>query len=145
MLIKFSNLNKYGNSRSRIIFVKNPPFSYNPEGLGRFVGTQRFKYDYEGFLPPGLLTNIKGERYITPSWQRVHPETTLSDINWIKPVVKKSKPTKPQTWEFKSSSSDQIYTVVKTYENKLKCDCMGFWRSRGNCKHVKEVKQKLND
>lgn len=142
MLIEFSNLNKYGNLRSRILFVKNPPFSCKTEGLGRFIGTRVFKYEYEGIIPPGLIVATDGTKYIVPTWQKVHPKTTLSDIKWINKVPKIEKP-KTETWEFKSSSSDQVYTVTN-YDNKLKCDCMGFFRSRGNCKHVKQVKIELN-
>jgi hypothetical protein len=29
--------------------------------------------------------------------------------------------------------------------DKLKCNCMGFWKSKGNCKHVKEVRIELGD
>lgn len=144
MLLKFSNLNKYGNLRHRIIYVDKLPFTYNPEGLGKFVGTSRFRYMHEHYHPPGLFVDLEGNKYITPTWIKVHPKTTLEDINWVKPSLDKVEKSKIKTWEFKSSSSDQVYTVTYN-ENKIKCDCMGFFRSRGNCKHVKQVKKELND
>lgn len=143
MLIEFSNLNKYGNLRSRILFIESPPFSYKNYGLGKFIDIRVFKYEYEDITPPGLITTADGVKYIVPTWQQVHPKTTLSDIKWVNKIPKIEKP-KTKIWEFKSSSSDQTYTVTY-YDSKLKCDCMGFFRSRGNCKHVKQVKTELND
>jgi len=78
-LWQFSNLNKYGTLRKRIMYRPDgEAFSYNPRGLGRFVAVRRFKYTYEHTLiPPGLFTDQKGDKYIVPTWQKVHPETTL--------------------------------------------------------------------
>jgi hypothetical protein len=144
MLIRFSNLNKYGHLRSRIIYLEGTQFTYKPKGLGKFIAAQPFKYEYEGLLPPGLFVTSEGDKYIVPIWKKVHPQTTKDDIIWTKPSY--IIPTKEvKQWEFKSSSSDQIYKVTQNDNNELKCNCMGFFRSRGNCKHVKEVKQKLND
>ena len=45
MLWKFTNKNKYGNLRSRIVYRPDgEPFSYNPKGLGNFVAVRSFKY-----------------------------------------------------------------------------------------------------
>ena len=75
-----------------------------------------------------------------PGWVEVLPETRLEDINWIKPKVKVAK-SKTITKTFKSSSSDAIYTT-KYYPDsgKLHCDCPGTWRTGGNCKHVKQMR-----
>ena len=63
-LWKFSNLNKYGNLRHRIIHTESSQFSYKPKGLGPFVGVRRFKYTYEhistlgGYFANGILVPI---------------------------------------------------------------------------------------
>jgi hypothetical protein len=141
-LFIFTNLNKHGNLRKRLIYRPSSQFSYSPKGLGKFVSTRSFKYTYEhDFLPPGLYTNFEGKKYITPTWQEVHPQTTLEDINWVKP--KKIEHEIPKdTWEFKSSSSESVYTVKQTGHNKFQCNCPGYWRSaERKCKHVKEVEK----
>ena len=133
-LWKFTNKNKYGTLRSRIIYKPNgQAFSHGP-GFGSFVNVQMFKYEYKhDVLPPALVT-------IVPTWQEVDPNTTLKDITWIKPkpVAKRSE-TVIKT--FKSSSSDTEYTT-KYYptSGKYFCDCPGSWRSLGNCKHIKQMK-----
>ena len=69
-----------------------------------------------------------------------HPKTTIDDIEVIK--KRKNKPRQPtDTWSFTSSNGNGTYKVTK-HGDKFKCNCMGFWRSKGNCKHVKEVRDK---
>jgi hypothetical protein len=65
-LWRFSNLNKYGNWRHRIVsWPDNKPFSHGP-GFGRAVGVQRFKYEHtHAYIPPALLVSPKdGQKYI---------------------------------------------------------------------------------
>jgi len=46
-------------------------------------------------------------------------------------------------FKFKSSTSDYEYTT-KVLGNKFSCNCPGYWRSYSReCKHVKEIKNKL--
>lgn len=46
-LWQFSNLNKYGTLRSRVMYLPDgKPFSHGP-GFGKFVAVKRFKYPYE--------------------------------------------------------------------------------------------------
>ena len=87
-IVEFSNLNKYGNLRTRRFYQEKSNFGINPKGLGHFITFKLFKYDYKYHIAPSL-TNFNGKRYIVPTWQEVLPETTLNDINWIKPKVKK--------------------------------------------------------
>jgi hypothetical protein len=140
-LWKFTNLNKYGNSRTRIIHRPNgKAFGFNPHGLGSFVNVQMFKYEYKHDILPPTLTVLNGQKYIVPTWQKVDPNTTLNDIQWIKPKPKvKRKETVIKT--FKSGSSDMTYTT-KYYptSGKYFCDCPGSWRSFGNCKHIKQMR-----
>ena len=91
-LWQFSNLNKYGTLRSRVIYLPDgKPFSHGP-GFGKFVAVKRFKYLYkEPLLPPTLFVDQDGRKFIVPTGQEVLPETTLKDIEWIKPKVKVNK------------------------------------------------------
>ena len=141
-LFIFANLNKHGNLRKRLIYRPTSQFSYSPKGLGKFIDVRPFKYTYEhDFLPPGLYVNSEGKKYITPTWQEVHPQTTLEDINWVKPK-KIEREIPKDTWEFKSSSSESIYIVKRIGHNKFQCNCPGYWRSaERKCKHVKEVEK----
>ena len=142
MLWKFTNTNKYGTLRSRIVY--NPdgkPFTIG-KGFGPFVAARVFKYDHEHMLPPSLFTShVDGQKYIIPGWQKVLPETTLNDINWIKPEVKKQEPEKNE-WLFESSSDPGHFYKVRQIGVKLTCNCPGVWRSKDRrCKHIKEVEQ----
>jgi hypothetical protein len=73
-LIQFSNLNKYGTIRKRIMYTPTMPFRFNPKGLGPFVSVTIFKYRYEHYIPPTLFNANDGKRYILPTWQEVLPE-----------------------------------------------------------------------
>ena len=91
-------------------------------------------------FPPSITTTLTGT-YIVPGWIKVDPSTKLSDINWEKEEIK-IEPKKDE-WKFKSSSSNEIYTVQKT-GFKFKCNCKGYWRSKDReCKHIKEIKKGL--
>jgi len=140
-LFKFSNLNKYGNLRTRLVYRKSSQFKFNPKGLGKFVGVKRFKYDYvHEYISPALL-NIGDKKYLVPDWKEVDPNTTLDDINWIQPVKPEPK-IEPNLFKFKSSSSNAVYTVRKIMDS-YKCNCPGYWRSKAReCKHIKELKNK---
>jgi hypothetical protein len=141
-LWKFSNLNKYGNIRTRIIYRPDgESFGINPKGFGPFIGINRFKYEYkESLLPPHLCV-IKDQKYIMPTWTPVLMETQLSDIDWIKPKKKKSSKKPPIVETNKSSSSSKIYTTTFYPDSeKYYCDCPGTWRTGGNCKHIKKMR-----
>jgi len=88
------------------------------------------------------IVKFPNKSVIYPLQIKVHPKTTLKDIIVTREVNKTPPPPQqPNQWKFKSSSSDIIYTVVETL-GKLKCNCPGFYRAKGNCKHIKEVKGK---
>jgi len=89
----------------------------------------------------GAFTMQDGKKYHVPSWTEVHPETTFEDI-----IVEK-KPfqelfVEPKTWSFESASSDKVYTVRLTKNNKLSCDCWGYIAHK-KCKHIKQVQEEL--
>ena len=142
MLWKFTNTNKYGNLRSRIVYRPDgEAFGFNPKGFGSFVHVQVFKYIYEHpLIPPSLFTGQDGQKYIVPTWQKVVPETTLNDIKWVKPEIKKPKPEKNE-WLFESSSDPGHFYKVRQVGVKYTCNSPGVWRSKDReCKHIKEVK-----
>ena len=140
-LWKFTNLNKHGNTRSRIIYRPDgKAFGFNPKGLDSFVNVQMFKYEHKHEIIPPSLVVLNGKKYIVPTWKEVDPNTTLKDIQWVKPKPK-VKRSKTVVKTFNSGSSDAIYTT-KFYPDSGKyfCDCPGSWRSFGNCKHIKQMR-----
>jgi len=107
-----------------------------------------FKYEYiHAMLPPTLfISSTSGKKYIVPTWQEVHPETTLNDIEWIKPE-KIEVPVEKDVWKFESSSDPGHFYTVKKSGLKLTCNCSGFYRAKDRnkgCKHVQEVRKQLN-
>ena len=106
---------------------------------------RRFKYEYKGEVMPPTLLELNGKTYIMPIWKEVVEGTTLNDIEWIKPKPKKKR-TEPVIKTFTSGSSDNVYTT-KYYPDSgnFHCTCPGSWRSRGNCKHIKELRNKINE
>lgn len=142
MLYKFSNLNKHGDTRTRIISIpQGKALSYNPKGLGLYQNVSAFKYDYKHPLLPPTLLKMNGKTYVMPMWKEVVAGTTLNDIKWVKPEVKK---TVVEEFQFASSSSSLLYTTKKftkpSGEIKYSCTCPGVWRSKDRkCKHIKSL------
>ena len=90
----------------------------------------RFKYHIEYHLPPTIYKSDRDNKtYLVPMWIEVHPETKFEDIVWIKPKQKK-------VIEHIDGSMGKYKTTYNPNKNTYKCTCMGFWRSKGNCKHV---------
>ena len=143
MLRIFTNLNKYGTFRSRIIHVPDgQPFTHSGK-YGPIVGSRVFKYEYTGNISPALVS-FDGKKYIIPSWQEVLPETTLNDIEWIKPQVEVSPPAQSNVWKFQSESNPDVQYIVRQNGSKLSCNCPGVWRSKiRKCKHIFEIEKKL--
>lgn len=142
----FTNLNKYGNPRSRVFHRPDgEAFSFNPNGFGSFVAVRRYKYEYEHPVMPPTILELNGKTYLMPLWKEVVKGTTVDDIEWIKPKPKKKR-TEPVIKTFTSGSSDNVYTT-KYYPDSgnFHCTCPGSWRSRGNCKHIKELRNKINE
>ena len=136
-IVEFSNLNKYGNIRTRRFYQEKSSLSINPKGFGPLISFRLFKYDYEHYMPPALTT-LGGKKYIIPTWQEVLPETTLDDINWIKPKPIRTQPIIKT--HISGSGLGEYKTKYYPNTGRYHCSCPGFWRSRGNCKHVKEMK-----
>ena len=145
-LLQFTNLNKYGNKRSRIVHRPTTQIGINPLGFGSYVHVNVFKYEYKHPVLAPTLLKMDGKTYLMPEWREVHPETTLNDIVWKKPKTKKKDVFKLKTWKFDSSSSDSVYTVTQVDSVTLRCNCPGFYRAKDRnlgCKHVQKVRASL--
>jgi hypothetical protein len=135
MLWKFTNTNKYGYLRSRIVHSEG--VLKVGRGFGSFQAAQRFRY--ESRSPYFGLVEIQGKKFLTPDWIEVHPQTTLTDIKHEPVVVE--VPVQKSEWTFKSESSDSVYRVRQN-GLKLTCTCPGSWRAADRrCKHIKEVEK----
>ena len=124
-------------------YTEKTSYGFKPSSSLVSHASRLFKYTYEhSYLPPTLVV-LSGQKYIMPTWQKVHPETTYNDIEWIKPV-KIEVPVEKNTWKFESASDPGHFYTVRQSGLKLTCNCSGFWRAKDRrCKHVKEVEQKI--
>lgn len=94
----------------------------------------------------GGFCHLDGVRYHTPSWQVVEEDT------WFEHLVFEAEPfaelfeekEEEKQWKFISARSGEEYIVRYNIRNELSCSCWGYI-AHGNCKHIKEVKQELND
>ena len=127
-------------------YSKSTSYGFKPSKSIVSMGVYVSKYTYEHpQLPPALVV-LKGQKYIVPTWQKVHPETTLADIEWIKPTKPVEVPVEKNTWKFESSSDPGHFYVVKQSGLKLTCNCSGFYRAKDRekgCKHAQQVRKEL--
>ena len=136
MLWQFTNTNKYGNLRSRVVYADGA--LKVGQGFGSFQGAKRFSY--ESRSPYFALIEIRGKKMLVPDWIEVHPQTTISDIKHHAPVVVEV-PVQKNEWMFESSSGGGFYKV-KQNGLKLTCTCPGSWRAFDRrCKHIKEIEK----
>ena len=143
-LFKFQNLNKHGNLRTRIVHSPTSQFSFKPAGYGKFVNIQRFYYEVEhAYLSPALHTDDNGNKFMLPTFQKVHPETTLEDIKLIRPKLEKR--TEPIIETSISSSGDVTYeTKYYPDSGNIYCSCPGTWRAKDRrCNHIKAMESKV--
>jgi len=143
-LWKFTNLNKHGNYRSRIIHTKGA-LSIPGSGFGPTIFANRFKYEYKGEVLPPTIANINGKTYLMPLWKEVIEGTTADDVEWIKPQPKVKQEPIIET-HTSSSNVDKTYkTAYYPESGKFYCDCPGRWRAFDNrCKHIKALELKIN-
>jgi hypothetical protein len=138
MIWQFTNTNKYGNLRSRVVYADGA--LKIGQGFGSFQGAKRFSY--ESRSPYFALIEIRGKKMLVPDWLEVHPQTTISDIKHNAPVVVEV-PVQKSEWTFKSESSDSVYRVRQN-GLKLTCTCLGSWRAFDRrCKHIKSIEKEL--
>jgi len=136
MLWQFTNTNKYGNLRSRVVYADGA--LKVGQGFGSFQGAKRFSY--ESRSPYFALIEIRGKKILVPDWIEVHLQTIISDIKHNAPVVVEA-PVQQNEWMFESSSGGGFYKV-KQNGPKLTCTCPGSWRAFDRrCKHIKEIEK----
>ena len=142
----FTNLNKYGNPRSRIFHRPDgEAFSFNPNGFGSFIAVRRYKYEYEHPVMPPTILELNGKTYLMPLWKEVVKGTTINDIEWIKPKPKKKSET--IVVETPSSKGDVIYkTRFYPDSGNYTCNCPGTWRAKDRmCKHIIKLKSEIEN
>jgi len=145
-IVEFSNLNRYGNVRTRRFWKDKSNLNVNPNGLGPSISYNLFKYEYRHPITPPGLVRLGNKKFITPTWQEVLPETRLEDIKWVKPKTK--KPKKEETIiETHTSSSNANKTYKTMYypeSGNFRCSCPGSWRAADRrCKHIKALEKKV--
>jgi len=91
-----------------------------------------WRYDHRELLPPNLI-QLNGKTYIVPGWRRVANDTRLSNIRHVKPEINEVP-----------VPTSKYKTIYYPESGKYHCSCMGYWRSKGNCKHVKALKLENN-
>lgn len=143
-LWKFTNLNKYGNPRTRIFHTpEGKAFSHGP-GFGP-TWVSRFQYEYKDEVMPPSILELNGKTYLMPLWKEVVKGTTIDDIKWIKPKLKRKDP----IIEVSVSGSNPDIKYKTTYHpssGNYYCNCPGRWRaSDGRCKHIKKLEIKVNE
>ena len=144
-LWQFTNLNKYGNPRTRIMHRPDgQALGFNPSGFGPYINVRRFKYEYRGAVTPPGIIEINGKTYMLPEWRVVEKGTTLNDIEWIKPKPKKKFET--IVIETPSSKGDKMYkTRFYPDSGNYTCTCPGTWMSNNNCKHIKKLRNEQSN
>jgi len=100
---------------------------------------KRIMYDYKGNIPPAIVSTLTGT-YIVPGWIKIHSGATRDDINWIR---EKTEPVEAEVFTFVSSSMPGMKYKTTKIGTRITCTCQGYFRSGGNCKHVKEVRAKV--
>ena len=122
---------------TNVLASSSKPITLYPKRDGVISSfVSRFKYKIEHHLPPTIYkSHIDGKVYLVPMWIQVHPEVTYDDVVWIRPQSKK-------IIEHTEGSVGKYKTTHDPNKKTYKCTCMGFWRSKGNCKHVKALKEK---
>jgi len=125
-------------------YSKTTSYGFKPSKSLVSQGVYVFRYTYEHHsLPPTLFVSpVSGKKFIVPTWQEVHLQTTLSDIEWIRPV-KVEVPVEKGTWMFESSSDPGHFYTVKQSGLKLTCNCSGFYRCKDRnkgCVHCQKVR-----
>ena len=140
-LWEFANKNKYGNWRSRIVYLEGA-LSHPGGAFGKAVSARRFKYEYNHPVMPPTIFKHNGKTYLMPLWKEVVKGTTLNDVEWVRPIPKvKQEP----IVKISTSSSDPNITYKTIYypdSGKYHCNCPGRWRAfEGKCKHIKQMEK----
>ena len=94
-------------------------------------------------LGPALYTDQNGDKFLLPTFEKVHPKTTLDDVILTRPA--KEKRTEPIIETSISSSGDVTYeTKYYPDSGRIYCSCPGQWRAKDRrCKHIKAMELKV--
>jgi hypothetical protein len=133
---------KDGTKTDEIVYSETTSLSISPvKDNIHSSSVSVFKYEVEGLISPSIIES-QGKTYIVPQWLEVHPKTTLKDIIHISPQAKETLP-KIKLESESQSGLGQYKTTYNPNNGTYRCSCMGFFRSKGNCKHVKELRAKM--
>lgn len=94
----------------------------------------------------GIAKTLTGT-YVCPGWYQVPDGTTADQIRFdMSAVIKKPKVIIPESeikrWEVPGSKAGVIYTIMRGSDD-FTCSCPAFSFRRGDCKHIKGIKDKL--
>ena len=91
------------------------------------------KYKATGCLSPAIAM-IGNKTYIMPDWKEVPHGTTLAQISWSPPKVKKVEVIQKKV----KGSRGAIYTLTRQPNGKWMCSCAGY-SFRRFCKHQEKA------
>ena len=138
MLFEVFHKDKEGKLVSSIEYRESSAYDLTKEQLRSDLTIVR-PFKYVSKSPFYGLVSQDGKKFMIPDWLEVRPDTVYEDLKFNTPRKKKEK---PEIFEFESSSGNGTYKVRRTPDGRLRCDCPGTWRTKGNCKHVKELRSK---
>jgi len=89
---------------------------------------------------------ISGQLYALPSWTPLPEGTTREQLVHVKPkwLIEFEANKEVLVQEFKSSKGDITYKVNQR-GNKYNCTCPGYKFRNRNCKHIKQVRENIQD
>jgi hypothetical protein len=138
MLFEVFHKDKEGELVSSIEYRESSAYDLTKEQLKSDLTIVR-PFKYVSKSPFYGLVSQDGKKFMIPDWVEVRSDTIYQDLKYNTPRKKKQK---AEIFEFKSSSGNGVYQVRKSSDGSLRCNCPGTWRTKGNCKHVKELRSK---
>lgn len=138
MLFEVFHKDKEGELVSSIEYRESSAYDLTKEQLKSDLTIVR-PFKYVSKSPFYGLVSQDGKKFMIPDWVEVRSDTIYQDLKYNTPRKKKQK---VEIFEFKSSSGNGVYQVRKSSDGSLRCNCPGTWRTKGNCKHVKELRSK---
>ncbi len=92
---------------------------------------------HEHIMPPCFVT-FNGQRYMVPGWTPVEDHITATDVRHINPLDKLTR----KEWEVIGSRGKPY--MVRQIGTRFTCTCPA-GRFRGTCKHVRQIKESLDE
>lgn len=95
----------------------------------------------------GIAKTLTGT-YVCPGWYPVPDGTTKDQIRFdMSAVPPKPEPvvTEVSKWEVPGSKPGVMYTVMRGLEDNFNCSCPAFSFRRGECKHIKGIRESLSN